>query len=214
MSIPILNAEQLRQLTDAAASRRGGDPYWVVYGGQDSPTVHQSSDAPRDAVFGVQTRKVDPQRAPVTEVIVASEHVLTKNLAHKYDAVFWSEAAVEKFVLPYYASKSMWSAAFVLDLISECWYDGIPLPDGLPLPEDLAEMDPVPFAMAHTPDSDWGFIGPEDDPTRLLVSDLHLLLRGPAGEVRVMRLSDVLDLREAAGTAGRARRTPAETAAW
>lgn len=211
MSIPILNAEQLRQLTDAAASRRGGDPYWVVYGGQDPLTVQQTCDAPPDAVFGVQTRKVDPQRAPVTEVIVASgENGLSTNLAQKYDAVFWSEAAVEKFVLPYYASKSMWSAAFVLDLISECWYDGIPLPED----EALVGTDPVPFAMAHTPDSDWGWIGPEDDPTRLIVSDLHLLLRGPAGEVRVMRLSDVLDLREAAGTAGRARRTRAATAAW
>jgi|GEM_PF-2000977 hypothetical protein len=213
MTIPILNAEQLRQLTDAAAGHRGGDPYWIVYGGQDPLTVMQASIAPPDAVFGVQTRDVDPNRPAVSDVVMICGESVTANLAQEYDAVFWSEAAVEKFVLPYYASKSMWEAAAVLDNISTLWYGKIP-PDtndpGANFRMDGIAAGELPFALAHTPDSDWGRV--TGDPTASIGSDFHLAFKDGKG-TRMVPLGSLLDSPGRAETADRAPRTPAATAA-
>jgi hypothetical protein len=213
MTIPILNAEQLRQLTDAAAGHRGGDPYWIVYGGQDSLRVMQAPIAPPDAVFGVETPDVDPDRPAVSAVVMISGESITPNLAQEYDAVFWSEAAVEKFVLPYYASKSMWEAAAVLHNLSMIWYGKIP-PD-TNSPEADFRMNGIaagelPFALAHTPDSDWGKV--TGDPAASIGSDFHLAFKDGKG-TRMVPLARLLDSPGHAETADRAPRTLAAMAA-
>jgi hypothetical protein len=210
---PVLDAHQLRMVAEFASSQRrvGGDPLYAVtdpesgVAGAENTLQFVSSLAegqvPR---FEIDTREVE-MRPKVTKVTFAVEgETLTDNLADAYDAVFWSEAAVEKFVLPYYASKSLWEAAAVLDKLSMYWYGQIP-PDTDPgegeAPHVRFLVDP-PFAIAHTPDSDY----------RSLESDLHLLFRdGPV--VRARRLSDLPDLPASAGRADRAPRTLAGMAA-
>jgi hypothetical protein len=150
--------------------------------------------------FEIDTREVE-MRPKVTEVTFAVEgETLTDNLADAYDAVFWSEAAVEKFVLPYYASKSLWEAAAVLDKLSMYWYGQIP-PDTDPGEGESSDVhflvDP-PFAIAHTPDSDY----------TSLESDLHLLFRVGA-VVQAYRLSDLPHPCASDGRAGRGQRTRA-----
>lgn len=222
MSIPKLDAHQLRLLADLAASERkpGGDPYYgVVVQDPDNPLgvmlkleVGTGGAVPRDAVFEIDTRDV-AVRPAVTAMIVDCEGA-TRDLSESYDAVFWSEAAVEKFVFPYYASKSLWEAAAVLEKLSKNWYGTIPPDtggDGGPASDET--LVGMPFALAHTPDSDWNTLS--DDlaaPAGSLGSDLHLLVRD-GNVVRARRLSDLKDLSASAGRADRARRTPAATAA-
>ncbi|HEX8211695.1 MAG TPA: hypothetical protein VF584_16090 [Longimicrobium sp.] len=212
-SWPVLDAHQLRMVAEFASSRRrvGGDPLYAVtdpesgVAGAENTLYFVSSltegQVPR---FEIDTREVE-MRPKVTKVTFAVEgETLTDNLADAYDAVFWSEAAVEKFVLPYYASKSLWEAAAVLDKLSMYWYGQIPpdtdMGEGFPSPVQFL-VDP-PFAIAHTPDSDY----------TSLESDLHLLFTEGA-VVRAHRLSDLPDLPASAGRAGRGQRTPAATGA-
>lgn len=210
---PVLDAHQLRLVAEFASSQRkvGGDPLYAVtvpesdVVGSSNTLIFVSSLAEgRVPWFEIDTCEVEV-RPKVTAVTLAVEgEPLMDNLADAYDAVFWSEAAVEKFVLPYYASKSLWEAAAVLDKLSMYWYGQIP-PD-----TDVGEgesshvhflVDP-PFAIGHTPDSDY----------RSLEADLHLLFRDGA-RVRAYRLSDLPDPGARHGRAGRGQRTPAAMAA-
>jgi hypothetical protein len=187
---PTLNARELRALVDAAASQRkkGGDPvYGVVDLGANGLALKfvrgAEGERPVNAVMEIDTHEVWPDRTPPTSVILTHDDQSTKNLAETYDAVFWSEAAVEKFVLPYYASKAMWDAAYTLSLISKAWYGHVPRPS-----EDDSDADPavagtegepvIPFAMGHTPDSDYG-----------MVHDLHVLFT-EEGVIRGMRITE------------------------
>ena len=204
-TVPILNARQLRQWADAAASRRGGNPHYLVYREGKPPIIVESPTPPDGAVFGVETPEVEDRPKP-SAVIIDCEGG-TRDLAKQYDAVFWSEASVEKFVLPYYASKAMWEAAAVLDKLSWYWYGNIPPADGADAPDD-APGKTAPYALAHTPDSDWNTLTSEG-----VGSDLHLLVRDGL-TVRAVRLSDLPPPPEGGLAAGAdlARRTPAATA--
>jgi len=208
-NIPTLNAEQLRILSDAASGYRGGDPFWIIYRGDEPPTVVRAATPPADAVFCVKTREVENRPKP-TAVIIDCDGT-TRDLAESYDAVFWSEAAVEKFVFPYYASKSLWEAASVLEKLSHYWYGTVP-PDTQGRDIQGRDTDPVPlgsvpYALAHTPDSDWNTMSQDG-----IGSDFHLLVKD-ADVVRAVRLSDLADLPASAGKADLAPRTPAVMAA-
>src|SRR5687767_9171200 len=105
--IPTLNAFQLRALADAASSRRkpGGEPFYLlVEPGEPNPTLKlvkgTGMGEPPGAVLEIDTFEVE-DRPTVDSVVIGCEgDDELMNLAGKYDAVFWSEAAVEKFVLP------------------------------------------------------------------------------------------------------------------
>lgn len=132
----------------------------------------------------------DPPPAPPAAASNGSDPSLTGvetltagDIATKYDSVFWTEAAVEKFVLPYYASASLWRAACVLRTLSYAWYKGVPL-DAM-LGTDGAKEDDltVPYAVGHTPDSEWQTL---TDPS----ASLHLLLQhSTAGKAYAVPLS-------------------------
>jgi len=212
---PVLDAHQLRMVAEIASSQRkvGGDPLYAVtdpesdiVGAMDTLQFVSKLAEGQVPWFEIDTREVE-MRPKVTKVTFAVEgELLMENLADAFDSVFWSEAAVEKFVFPYYASKSLWEAAAVLDKLSMYWYGQIP-PD-TDVGEGESELVPVhfladpPFAIAHTPDSDY----------RSLESDLHLLFRD-GSRVRSYRLSDLPHPRGRGGRAGRGRRTPAAMAA-
>jgi hypothetical protein len=176
-----LNAVQLRAAADYASSLRtvGGDSLYVtaemqentgfmVLGNAPAP---KGSTAPGNTVAEVDTSDVTPNREPLTfaEIQVAAGKV---NLLGKYDAVFWSEAAVEKFVIPYYASKSLWMAGYVLTVLSEKWYGQVP--------GEAQQRDPmaeIPFALAHLPSSDYVTLQSPDEPVSggAIGADLILL---------------------------------------
>jgi hypothetical protein len=209
--IPTLNAHQLRELADAASSMRqpGGEPFYVVVVDGNSADPHLeikkgTGTQPADAVVEIDTFEVEARPVPTAVDISCDGQV--QHLVTAYDAVFWSEAAVEKFLLPYYASKSLWLAAAVLDKISRYWYGGIPQES----PARTGEVD-IPFALAHTPDSEWSSLSPDGVAAG---RDLHFLARGHHG-VRVVPLADLSDPPAGwrrPGTAGPARRTRAASA--
>ena len=161
--LPSMNARELRALADRAASLRasGGLPLWVVVRTneetqQPEVSVWERKTAPPGAIYKIETYEVTEQRTPPAVVTIGDDTSGLANVAQKYDALFWSEAAVEKFVLPYYASKSLWLAAYTLKLLSKAWYTKVPHPDL----KDRAPADStvVPFALAHTPDSDYSVV--------------------------------------------------------
>jgi hypothetical protein len=189
-SYPVLNAHQLRMLAEFASSQRkvGGDPFYGVavpdpdvMGPEFKLEIVSTLAEGQVPLFEIDTFEVEARPKP-TEVTFKVDGMTMANMAHEYDAVFWSESAVEKFVFPYYASKSLWETAAVLEKLSMYWYGQIP-PD-----TDVGEGESVfarflvepPFAIAHTPDSDY----------RSLESDLHLLVRD-GDRVRAHRLSDL-----------------------
>lgn len=210
--VPRLDAHQLRELADAASSRRrpGGEPFFgVVRNGALHIEAGDDRKPPTGALFEIDTFTVEPRPAPTAVIIDCAGQAL--DLASKYDAVFWSEAAVEKFVFPYYASKSLWEAAAVLTKLSFYWYRSVPA-DTDPTPPLAGHVvfEGVPYALAHTPDSDW-------DPIEESVphKDLHLLVMAAEGP-KAVPLADLPDppagWRPASVGADRARRNHAARA--
>ncbi|HWK88630.1 MAG TPA: hypothetical protein VNP72_01495 [Longimicrobium sp.] len=184
--LPKLNALQLRTLTEHAASLRGpgGALSYMVRTHDDGIALipAETTLVPENAVIELDTADQQAARPSViTATMVAKGadgRTATADLM-KYDAVFWSEAAVEKFVLPYYASKSMWMAAHVLSTISRLWYGFVPGEGGT-----VVQTDEIPFAMAHIPSSDYVGLDVGDE--------LHLLFRTKDGQVDARPLSRYL----------------------
>jgi hypothetical protein len=200
MADPITqNALQLRHLAEHASSLRG--VHLNVFGAEadGKPLLSFEPLAISDPfvapMMELDTRFQQPWRA-VPEVTITMEG-RPMSLA-SYDAVFWSEAAVEKFVLPYYASKSLWLAAYVLSALSRHWYGFLPGVDPAPDPAGPlpAGENLIPFALAHLPTSDYIML---DEPG----ADLHLLYRQPDGSVLPRSLAELLrEEREAGGQNG------------
>ncbi|HLM67657.1 MAG TPA: hypothetical protein VK358_09030 [Longimicrobium sp.] len=159
-----LDAIGMREAADWAASlrQRGGDEQYLVATfdaeSQDYTfTVEAEPDAPEDAVvIPCNTADVQPNRPGVRAVEMAASwapgSATFRTSLMRYDAVFWSEAAVEKFLFPYYASKYQWAAAEVLSQLAEVFYGYVPGFTNRP----GVQSDPlIPFAMAHLPRSDY-----------------------------------------------------------
>jgi len=203
-----LDAYALRQVAETASGARGpdGDPYFLFEfddaGGRRLKLWHgmPGQTPPSGTVIDIDTRNMRPDRPPVTYASIASG-AESFRLDEKYDAVFWSEAAVEKFIFPYYASKSLWLAAYLLEQLSLAWYGFVPEPsaDGR---KDTERM--IPFAIGHIPDSDFDVIPAEPG------HDLDLLFMDERG-VSPKSLAVWIAERKAAtpGTADPAPRTPA-----
>jgi hypothetical protein len=188
----------VRSIADAAESHRGsgGAPGYMLTS-QDSLLGWSTYFVPRTeqpAPLSDATVVVTPvdtatttERPAVLNVYIQAEgmqHGYMEPLA-QYDAVFWSESAVEKFVLPYYASKSQYAAAEVLTALSELFYHKIPSPD--------RTDEAVPFAVAHLPRSTYENL----TETATMGADLAVVKRHPVtGEVTHHLLSDYLQRRE------------------
>jgi hypothetical protein len=108
----------------------------------------------------------------------------------RYDAVFWSESSVEKFLVPYLASKYHWQAAIVLEMLARAWYGGVPrLLENTtdPRVDDTGqglgeEYEGVPFAVGHLPRSEYVIIG----------GNVEILRMHPKGHVSSYPLSKYL----------------------
>ena len=198
--LPKYDAHYLRQRVEAAASWRGpeGDPHYLVKKPDGELDIVRRESPPSDAVAEVDTLSVQPHRPKVIDATITPEDGDVHHLM-KYDAVFWSESAVEKFVFPYYASKSMWYAAYYLARLAKGWYGYVP--GTLPTGREADETE-IPFAIGHVPDSE--FV-PIDEG-----GDLEFLFR-KKGTVYARSLAELIAEEEARGrgTAGPAPRTPA-----
>ena len=198
-----LNAFQLRAAADYAASLRGtkGDDVYITgeitepNGFMELGNVPiRNGEPPSSTVIArVNTPDVTP-REPLTfaEIGVGTQSPpSTIDLLGKYDAVFWSEAAVEKFVIPYYASKSLWMAGHVISVLCAKWYGRVP---GEPESTD-PPMDGIPFAVAHIPNSDYVTLPDEELTGGSLGDDLVLLSVDPTtGKINEVPLSQYLNL--------------------
>jgi hypothetical protein len=184
--IPPVDALALRLLADAAASWRGpGEQRYLLDTlGKNGPAVTMAHEGqpPAGTVFVLSTRE-QLERPEVESVKMTTKGSTKPADLSQYDAVFWSEAAVEKFVIPYYASKSLWTAANVLNALSNAWYHGLP------------GEDAVPFALAHLPGSDYVPVSGWSDTDRAKHAcwDLEVLLRHPDGSVEGRPLAKYVD---------------------
>jgi hypothetical protein len=186
-----------RSIADAAESHRGsgGEPGYMItthdpIGGWSTAfTPRTDQPAPLSDATAVITPVDTPtkkERPAVLNVYIQAQgmqHGFMESLT-QYDAVFWSESAVEKFVFPYYASKSQYAAAEVLTGLSELFYHTLPSPD--------RTDEAVPFAVAHLPRSTYA----ELSETAAMGADLAVVKRHPVtGEVTHHLLSHYLKRR-------------------
>ena len=98
---PVLDAHTLRLLAEAADGRRG-ENYAIFHDGSGYAV---SPESRRDGTKLVSVRTA--VRAPTRRKAERLVHIQppgreTTPLPDDVDAIFWSESAVEKFVLPYY----------------------------------------------------------------------------------------------------------------
>jgi hypothetical protein len=210
MADPILalNSIDLRDAADYASSLRGpdGNPIFLVTtpGGDGGLSINPTKDflpcsTPTNNSVACSTMTVQPDRPTVDSVTIQAAESPVEGL-DRYDAVFWSEAAVEKFVIPYYASKWQWEAATLLSVLSNVWYGFVP-----PAGKTSVEITPtepddgIPFALAHLPRSEYVVLGGGDVETHhggvvaphsdIRGRDLVLLVRHPDGTVSHRPLS-------------------------
>lgn len=192
MPKPNLTFETLRLIAESASGMRNQDLWFVVTGdpatytwsstcvhaGADTEVIHVAAvpdPAPtvNCAVIGV------PGGEPVDLLGITIKPVAPHpGGTYAADAVFWSVSAVEKFLVPYYASvygdQGPEMAKAVLQLMG---VDGA---------RDAAERveGETPFAVAHLPSSE--YVGePEADPSFVpRLAALH-----PSGHVRRVPLA-------------------------
>lgn len=190
-----LDAYALRAIAEAAASARGsdGEPYFVIQEGDPGTgklrvrPAKPGEPPPTGTIMVINTPPQVKDRPAVIQACITPKGGNPCSLLD-YDAVFWTEAAVEKFVFPYYVSKSMWKSKNHLAALSDTWYHRGPKPDA-----GAAEEQDVPFAMGHVPDSDFVPL------TQGEGGDIDVLFMRPNGTVYAKSLMSVIQEREARG---------------
>ena len=189
-----LDSIAARAVAEYASSLRGPseEPSFIVthrLHGHTRMGVKQdpAASGPLQVVTPVATPFVQPARPPVEAVSMRAQGMDESVSLDEYDAVFWSEAAVEKFLFPYYASKGQWEAAHVLSALSRAFYGFVPGEKG----GAAADADPttIPFAVGHLPRSDYATI--DEEPATMGYA-LHLLFRTADGKVRARPLAAFL----------------------
>ncbi|MDB4951878.1 MAG: hypothetical protein JWM27_4527 [Gemmatimonadetes bacterium] len=191
-----LTSLQIREIAEYAESVRGiggDDVYFVAQLDDASNAVTITCEkelpapSPLRVVIPASTASVQPLRDPVESVTILAKGMKQPDSLDDYDAVFWSESAVEKFLFPYYASKSQWEAAHVLAALAKVFYGFVP---GGPAAGGAAS-DPIPFAVAHLPRSDYV---PLEVPLDLPLAgrDVALLFRNADGSVSHRLLAEFL----------------------
>ena len=70
----------------------------------------EALDANEKEVCKIETPKCQPGRTPVLSVTVGVKDAKAKQIdpAEGWDALFWTESAVEKFLYPYYHAHRLW----------------------------------------------------------------------------------------------------------
>ncbi|HEY0021742.1 MAG TPA: hypothetical protein VGB24_02500 [Longimicrobium sp.] len=174
MTMPDINYDILRRVAETASAYRYKD-IWITVGPEDGQLVIRVHDAKPTcedcAIFPIA--KVDYGSSPSVEVATIgseSNPVDLLNLevpagqmipagTYAADAVFWSQSAVEKFMIPYYASVYGDQADVVVQTL---------LTVLKPAAQDGSEPDPA-FAIAHLPGSEYVTLANEGLPHLFLI---------------------------------------------
>lgn len=103
--MPRIESHKLRALAEAADGVRGNRVFLVHRAATDTFDIVAVVDNATDTVIlECRTMNTMPNRPEVEKVDFKVRGKPPKELkGDKFDAVFWTESAVEKFVLPYYA---------------------------------------------------------------------------------------------------------------
>jgi hypothetical protein len=202
---PHLDSIQLRLIAEAASGTRGTAVHFVT--GPDGNIREVSHDRRGDGartdggiapppleavVIPAYTEDKVPLKPPLNVATIHAEGVdepvdlldLPGGLGAA-DAVFWSESAVEKFLLPYYASVyGNQAAKAVSDILLAFHGDR-----GLGGPSARAGADDeLTYAMAHIPKSEYVMLS--DGGSVDVGADLAVLYKDGSGKVRAERLRD------------------------
>ncbi|HEY0018418.1 MAG TPA: hypothetical protein VGC13_19080 [Longimicrobium sp.] len=121
------NYQKLRAMAEWAASLRDVPAYFVFRTGEDgfsAPTTTPPAVGPGDIVVPAFTPAVPAGRPVLHGVWLNQDESDSINLAGRGDALFWSTAAVEQFLFPYYASKGGLRALPDLVDIHNAWTMG------------------------------------------------------------------------------------------
>jgi hypothetical protein len=196
-----LDSIQLRLIAEAASGYRGRPVHFVAQPGGDIREVPHDFHAtvpdaggkiappPIEAVvIPAYTEDKVPQKPPLKEASIHAEGVLEPvdllNLPGGLgaaDAVFWSESAVEKFLLPYYASVyGNQAARAVGDILFAFHGDRGMHEHGGPRSAD----DELTYAMAHIPKSEYVMLSDGSE----VGADLAVLYKDASGSVRAETL--------------------------
>jgi hypothetical protein len=156
---PVLRYEDLRGLAEYASGVRDGDtPVWLAAFGRGYIEQVDPSDADTHAAVLVRTLGGDNRNLTRLAWIGQDAEHRVDLLRIRYqgkevaaDSVFWTQSAVEKFLVPYYASVAAARAAEVVRVILEmlgrpCWH-------AEPGEADLTEYQV--FALVHLPQSEY-----------------------------------------------------------
>jgi hypothetical protein len=164
-----LDSVQLRLIAEAASGARGVPVDFVASAdGTVEERRHSNETAPPGSVvIPAFTRDKVPDKPPLVEATIQAEGVgkpvdllnLPNGLGAA-DAVFWSESAVEKFLIPYYASVYGNQAARAVGDLLEAFHGdrGHAAGAGAATPP-AAET----YALAHIPKSEYVVLSGESD---------------------------------------------------
>lgn len=155
----MLNFEMLRQIAECASGMRNENLWFVVTGNKF--TVEKKEPFPVDPeAIVIPVEKVNDPPSKVTAAWISDATGPEVNLMevkvpaigpypagiYAADAVFWSVSAVEKFLVPYYASvygDTAWEhVKTVMSIL-------------MPPPDQDFVIDPQPYAIAHLPSSEY-----------------------------------------------------------
>jgi hypothetical protein len=191
MSKPKIGFQLLREIAECASGMRSHDLYFVVDAADPNRfTVVQDPTAPvketSDTVVIHVSRSDDPATRVTTAIIGDGADLINlldltvgtddphQGGTFPADAVFWSVSAVEKFLVPYYASVyGDQAGTYVASLLA------VLLP-----PRDVTDGDALEdtaFAIAHLPSSEYTKLMLEDQPGQAFVP--HAVALKPGGRV-------------------------------
>lgn len=102
------DSTNLSWLAETADGNRG-EPLSLVLDGKKLDLVPKKDLQGKKELTEVHTPKKRPNRKKVTEVVCKGENFEESlKSSDKFDAVFWTESAVDKFLYPYYHAHRIW----------------------------------------------------------------------------------------------------------
>lgn len=193
-----LDSITLRLIAEAASGARGVPVQFVAL---PDGTIEENRKGdrvpPPDAVvIPAFTKDKVPNKPQLTEALIQAEGVdkpidllNLPNGMGAADAVFWSESAVEKFLIPYYASVYGNQAALAVGDLLEAFH-GDRGGRG-----EVTPLDAETYALAHIPKSEYVLLGGKSD----IGNDLAVIYRDGTNALTAVPLPQFLLQRRAGG---------------
>jgi hypothetical protein len=106
-----INATDFAALAETADGLRGEDLV-LVRDAEQKPRLREALQEGDVVATEVRVWTDRPPRKKIREVVCVPEEgrLRTLETGSGYDAVFWSDSAVEKFLYPYYHAQRLWNA--------------------------------------------------------------------------------------------------------